>query len=59
MIVKRQRKWDKHLQMGTIGSRNVFEASRLNGVKRVVLGSTGDTTTGYELEYPYGELAAG
>ncbi|MCI0771313.1 MAG: NAD(P)-dependent oxidoreductase [Chloroflexi bacterium] len=51
--------WDKHLQMGIIGSRNVFEASRLNGVKRVVLGSTGDTTTGYEMEYPYGELAAG
>jgi len=29
------------------------------GVKRVVLGSTGDTTTGYEMDYPYGELAAG
>ena len=51
--------WDKHLQMGIIGTRNVYEASRLNGVKRVVLGSTGDTMTGYEMEYPYGELAAG
>ena len=51
--------WDKHLRMGIIGTRNVYEASRLNGVKRVVLGSTGDTMTGYEMEYPYGELAAG
>ena len=33
--------WDKHLQMGIIGTRNVYEASRLNGIKRVVLGSTG------------------
>lgn len=51
--------WDKHLQMGIIGTRNVYEASRLNGITRVVLGSTGDTMTGYEMEYPYGELAAG
>ena len=51
--------WDKHLHMGIIGTRNVYEASRLSGVKRVVLGSTGDTMTGYELDYPYGELAAG
>ena len=51
--------WDKHLQMGIIGTRNVFEASRLNGITRVVLGSTGDTMTGHEMEYPYGELAAG
>ena len=42
--------WDEHLEMGIIGTRNVYEASRLNGVKRVVLGSTGDTTTGDELE---------
>jgi nucleoside-diphosphate-sugar epimerase len=51
--------WDLHLNSGIVGTRNVFEASRLNGVKRVVFGSTGDTTTGYELDYPYGELAAG
>lgn len=51
--------WSKHLQMGIIGTRNVYEAARLNGVRRVVLGSTGDTMTGYEMDYPYGELAAG
>jgi len=51
--------WDKHFNVGILGTRNVYEAARLNGVKRVVLGSTGDTMTGYEMEYPYGELAAG
>ena len=51
--------WEEHLKGGIIGTRNVYEASRLNGVKRVVFGSTGDTMTGYEMEYPYGELAAG
>ena len=51
--------WDEHFNVGILGTRNVYEASRLNGVKRVVLGSTGDTMTGYEMEYPYGELAAG
>jgi len=51
--------WEKHSSVGMLGTRNVYEASRLNGVKRIVLGSTGDTMTGYEMEYPYGELAAG
>ena len=51
--------WEKHFNVGILGTRNVYEASRLNGIKRVVLGSTGDTMTGYEMEYPYGELAAG
>ena len=32
-------------------------ASSLSGVKRVVLENTGDTMTGYEMDYPYGELA--
>jgi nucleoside-diphosphate-sugar epimerase len=50
---------DAHVQGAIIGAGNVYEASRLNGVKRVVFGSTGDTMTGYEMEYPYGELAAG
>ncbi len=50
---------DAHVQGAIIGAGNVYEASRLSGVKRVVFGSTGDTMTGYEMEYPYGELAAG
>jgi len=49
--------WDKHLEIGIIGTRNVYDASSLSGVKRVVLENTGDTMTGYEMDYPYGELA--
>ena len=53
--------WEQHLAAGIIGTRNVFEAARLGGVKRVVYGSTGDTQTGYEYDedLPYGALAAG
>ena len=51
--------WDKHLSGSLVGTRNVLEASRVHGVKRVVFGSTGDTMTGYELDFPCGELAAG
>ena len=53
--------WEKHLNAGIVGTRNVYEAARLSGVTRVVYGSTGDTQTGYEYdpELPYGALAAG
>ena len=53
--------WEKHLSAGIIGTRNVFEAARIHGVKRVVYGSTGDTQTGYEYDksLPYGHISAG
>ncbi len=51
--------WEGHLNAGIIGTRNVYEAARLNGVKRIVFGSTGDTMTGWETDPPYGYLAAG
>ena len=51
--------WESALRVNIVGTYNVYEASRRRGVKRVVLASTGDTMTGYELESPYGELAAG
>ena len=51
--------WQDHLSAGMVGTRHVYEASRVHGVKRVVFGSTGDTMTGYERDFPYGELAAG
>jgi len=53
--------WEMHLRAGIIGTRNVYEAARLNGVQRVVYGSSGDTMTGYEYDpdLPYGALAAG
>ena len=53
--------WEKHLSAGIIGTRNVFEAARIHGVRRVVYGSTGDTQTGYEYDksLPYGHIGAG
>ena len=53
--------WDKHLTAGIIGTRNVYEAARIHGVRRVVYGSTGDTQTGYEYDksLPYGHIGAG
>ena len=51
--------WEEHLSAGIIGTRNVYEAARLAGVKRIVFGSTGDTMCGWECDPPYGYLAAG
>lgn len=51
--------WERHMIEGIGGTRNVFEAAQLSGVRRVVLGSTGETMMGYEREYPYGQLAGG
>ena len=51
--------WEGTLRVNIVGSYNVYEAARRNGVKRVVLASTGDTMTGYEEDSPYGQLAAG
>lgn len=41
---------DAHLTTNVRGLYNVFEASRLAGVKRVVFGSSGSTVLGYERE---------
>jgi len=51
--------WEQHLSSGIVGTRNVFEAARLAGVRRVVFGSTGDTMCGWESEPSYGYLATG
>lgn len=45
--------WDGLLQTNVIGTYNVFEASRLAGVKRVIFGSSGATIAGWEKEEPY------
>jgi nucleoside-diphosphate-sugar epimerase len=41
-----------HVRTNIIGAHNVYEASRLAGVKRIVLGSSGATQYFYETEEP-------
>jgi len=51
--------WDDLHQTNVIGTRNVFEAARDAGVKRVIFTSSGATVAGYELISPYQQLVAG
>ncbi len=51
--------WDEILSANLIGTRNVFEAARLAGVKRVVFASSGSTLKGWELVEPYKAIAEG
>ena len=52
--------WEGNLEINIKGCRNVYEAARIQGVKRVVYASSGATTLGpqYHLS-PYMEIAAG
>ena len=51
--------WEGHLSGNIIGVYNVYEAARRAGVKRVVFGSSGATTLGFERTAPYDAIAAG
>jgi nucleoside-diphosphate-sugar epimerase len=51
--------WEQVLAHNIVGTYNVFEASRLAGVKRVVYASSGATVSNYEREPPYSALAQG
>ena len=51
--------WDEIVSTNLVGTRNVFEAAREAGVKRVVFASSGATVSGYERDSPYAEIAAG
>ena len=51
--------WEPLLAQNIVGRYNVYEAASRCGVQRVILASSGGTMLGYELESPYGELAAG
>ena len=52
--------WEGMLEINIKGLHNVFEASRMNGVKRIVFASSGGATLGaqYHLS-PYKELTTG
>jgi len=51
--------WEATLSANLIGTRNVFEAARLAGVKRVVLASSGSTLKGWERVEPYKAITEG
>jgi nucleoside-diphosphate-sugar epimerase len=51
--------WESVLANNLIGARNLFEAARQAGVKRVVFASTIQVVFGYGAEPPYQSLLAG
>ena len=51
--------WEGQLQGNVIATYNVYEAARLNGVKRVVFASSGNAIRGFELVPPYDAIANG
>ncbi len=51
--------FDGHLSGNLIGAYNVYEASRLAGVKRVVFASSGAASRGFERIAPYDAIAEG
>jgi uronate dehydrogenase len=51
--------WEDTLRTNIVGCYNVFEASRLAGVKRVIFASSGAVVTGYERDFPYSAIIKG
>src|SRR5208283_3175831 len=45
--------WQSYLNSSIIGTYNVFEASRMSGVKRIVYASSGAIMAGIEKTPPY------
>ena len=51
--------WEELRDSNVIGTRNVLEAARLAGCRRVVFASSGATVAGWEREEPYRALVEG
>lgn len=51
--------WDALHALNVVGTRNVLEAARVAGVKRVVLASSGATVSGWEAVEPYKSIVEG
>lgn len=51
--------WASVLRNNLVGTYNVFEAARLAGVKRVVVGSSNLAMGGYYLDPPYSHILSG
>jgi nucleoside-diphosphate-sugar epimerase len=54
-----QEPWDSMVKTNLIGTRNVYEAARQAGVKRIVYASSGATIAGVERNAPYNAIAEG
>lgn len=51
--------WEGTVEANINGVRNVYEAARIAGVKRVVFASSGNAIRGFETVAPYDAIAAG
>lgn len=51
--------WEELLQTNVVGTRNVLEATRDAGCKRLIFASSGATVTGWEHDEPYKALVEG
>ena len=58
-VVGQSPPFDEVLRVNVVGTRNVFEAARRAGVRRVVYASSGAVVSGYESEMPYRALVEG
>ena len=54
-----QYSWEELRDTNVIGTRNVLEAARLAGCRRVVFASSGATVAGWEREEPYRAMVEG
>ncbi|MCZ6659421.1 MAG: NAD(P)-dependent oxidoreductase, partial [Gammaproteobacteria bacterium] len=51
--------WEELCDTNIIGTRNVYEAAKDAGCRRVIFASSGATVSGWENEEPYGALTDG
>jgi uronate dehydrogenase len=51
--------WEEVLEHNIVGTRNVFEAARVQGARRVIFASSHQSTVGYEEEEPYASVLSG
>ena len=51
--------WESALKNNFVGTYNIFEAARIQGVKRVVFGSSQHSVGGNYLDEPYRTIFAG
>ena len=58
-VVSPDSAWEDVLEHNIIGTRNVYEAARVQGIKRVVFASSHQSTRLYENEEPYATVLAG